>query len=65
MAAPRACRYSCGHCICCTQCTALIDRCPSCRVGPIHVVATGAGLAFEDSFAAAPPRERDDQWVQT
>ena len=50
MAAPRAVRYRCGHCLCCEACTALLERCPSCRVAPIHVVARGEVLAFEESF---------------
>ena len=48
----RAVRYRCGHCICCEACTAQLERCPSCRVAPIHVVARGAALAFEDSFVS-------------
>ena len=50
MTAPRRVRYACGHCVCCEECTALLQRCPSCRVGPINVVARGERLAFEESF---------------
>ena len=50
MAAPRATRYRCGHCLCCEACTRLLERCPSCRVAPIRVVARGASLALEESF---------------
>ena len=52
MAELRAVRYRCGHCVCCEACTTQLERCPSCRVAPIHVVARGVGLAFEDSFVA-------------
>lgn len=50
MAEGRSTRYSCGHCVCCEACTALLERCPSCRVAPIRVVARGAALAFEETF---------------
>ena len=50
MAELRAARYQCGHCVCCEACTLQLERCPSCRVGPIRVVARGAALAFEASF---------------
>ena len=50
MAAPRECRYACGHCLCCRQCTRQLERCPSCRVSPIRIVDSGQGLAFEQSF---------------
>ena len=53
MAELRAARYQCGHCVCCEACTLQLERCPSCRVGPIRVVARGASLAFEDSFVEA------------
>ena len=56
MAEPRAVRYRCGHCTCCEACTALLERCPSCRVAPIHVVARGAALAYEESFVAPAQR---------
>ena len=42
-------------------CTLQLERCPSCRVGPIHVVSRGAALAFEDSFvvsSGSSPRHR-------
>ena len=48
----RAARYQCGHCVCCEACTLQLERCPSCRVGPIRVVARGAALAFEASFVS-------------
>ena len=50
MAAPRDVRYRCGHCVCCAPCSALLDRCPACRVAPIRIIAHGEALAFEDSF---------------
>jgi len=52
MAELRATRYQCGHCVCCEACTLQLERCPSCRVGPIRVVARGAALAFEASFVS-------------
>ena len=54
MVAPRAARYRCGHCVACEACTLQLERCPSCRVAPIEVVARGATLAFEESFVATP-----------
>lgn len=57
MGAPRATRFRCGHCVCCEACTAQLQRCPSCRVAPIHVVARGEGLAFEETFVAAAPTD--------
>lgn len=53
MAAPRAARYRCGHCVCCEACTQQLVRCPSCRVAPVLVVARGTALAFEETFVAA------------
>ena len=50
MASPRGVRYRCGHCVCCEPCTELLERCPSCRVGPIHVIARSSSLALEDTF---------------
>ena len=50
----RAPRYRCGHCVACEACTLQLERCPSCRVAPIEVVARGATLAFEESFVATP-----------
>lgn len=50
MASPRGVRYRCGHCVCCEPCTELLERCPSCRVGPIRVIARSSSLALEDTF---------------
>ena len=51
MAAARAVRFRCGHCVCCEECTVQLERCPACRSGPIEVVARGEELAHEESFA--------------
>ena len=50
MAAARDVRFLCGHCVCCAACTALLERCPSCRVAPIRIADRGAALAFEETF---------------
>ena len=52
MAATRDARYRCGHCVACEACTQQLERCPSCRVAPIEIVARGAALALEESFVA-------------